>query len=366
MLIPNKFSGYRAGRRVYPKKDAAAPDPAVGQAAMRQIALAEKQWEEYTREGGDRDWMKDLTNRAVATYENTQKKSAEMADYQMAQSQRRDDEYWNSTVPYQGMVDDNIERLYSDAGIQNQVNNATADVNAAMSNAQAQAQRGLTRMGVNPNSGAYGNMANATSLQQATAMASAANKTRTAAEQAGLASRFQSLGAKLGLAGLGATNAGLATSALGTGLSAAGGMTGAGANMINTNNSTFNSAMNGMSQGLSAWNTTDANRMNGINQANNASGEFWGTVMGAGATLGAAGIKSDRRLKHDIVLVGKDETTGLNLYEFKYIGGTGQRFIGVMADEVEQVFPQAVFEMPDGFKAVNYAAIGIDMVAVEE
>lgn len=349
------------------KGDAPAPDPRIGEAALRQIALAEKQWEEYIKEGGDRDWMKDLTNRAVATYENTQKKSAEMADYQMAQSQRRDDEYWGQTVPYRAMVDDNIERLYSDAGIQNQVNNATADVNAAMSNAQAQAQRGLTRMGVNPNSGAFANMANATSLQQATAMASAANKTRTAAEQAGLASRFQSLGAKLGLAGLGATNAGLATSALGTGLSAAGGMTGAGANMINTNNSTFNSAMSGMSQGLRAWNTTDANRMNGINQANNASSEFWGTMLGAGSTLGAAAIKpSDRRLKKDIVLVGKDEATGLNLYEFAYTNGTGKRFIGVMADEVEQVFPQAVFEMPDGFKAVNYAAIGIDMVAVEE
>ena len=366
MLIPNKHSGYLAGQRLYPKKDAAAPDPAIGQAALRQIDLAERQWAEYTKEGGDREWLRGITNEALAIQRQTSDKAAEMSDYQLAQAQRRDNEYWNETVPYRGMVDDNIERLYSEAGIQNQVNNATADVNAAMSNAQAQAQRGLTRMGVNPNSGAYGNMANATSLQQATAMAAAANKTRTAAEQAGLASRFQSLGAKLGLAGLGATNAGLATSALGTGLSAAGGMAGAAANNIGTNNQTFGATMNGMAQGISGATNLYSAQANAQAQANNASGEMFGAILGAGARLGAARIASDRRLKENIELVGVDERTGLNLYEFTYKGGDGTRFIGVMADEAEQVMPEAVYTMPDGYKAVNYAALGIEMVAVKE
>lgn len=368
MLIPNKHSGYLAGQRLYHKKDAAAPDPAIGQATMRQIELAEKQWEEYVKEGGDRDWLRGVTEEALAIQRQTSDKAAELSDYQLASMQRNDDRYWNTTVPYQDMVDTEIERLYSDAGIQNQVNNATADVNAAMSNANAQAQRGLTRMGVNPNSGAYGNMANATSLQQATAMAAAANKTRTAAEQAGLASRFQSLGAKLGIAGLGATNAGLATSALGTGLSAAGGMTGAAANNIGANNQTFSATMNGMSQGISGATNLYSAQANAQQQANNASGEMFGAILGAGAQLGAAGIKyySDRRLKENIHLVGVDERTGLNLYEFTYKDGDGTRFVGVMADEVEQVMPEAVYMMPDGYKAVNYAALGIEMVAVKE
>lgn len=366
MLIPNKHSGYLAGQRLYPKKDAAAPDPALGQASLRQIELAEKQWNEYVKEGGDRDWLRGVTEEALGIQRQTSDKAAELSDYQLGSMQRNDDRYWNNTVPYQDMVDGEIDRLYSDAGIQNQVNNATADVNAAMSNANAQAQRGLTRMGVNPNSGAFGNMANATSLQQATAMASAANKTRTAAEQAGLATRFQSLGAKLGMSGLGATSAGLATSALGTGLSAAGGMTGAAANNIGTNNATFGSAMSGMSQGISNGTNVFNAQANAQAQANNASGEMFGSILGAGAQLGAAWIRSDPLLKENVRSVGKDERTGLNLYEFSYIGGSGSRFIGVMADEVEKAYPSAVFVMPDGFKAVNYAALGIEMVAVKE
>lgn len=347
------------------KGDAPAPDPAIGAAALRQIELAERQWNEYTKEGGDRQWLRGVTEEALGIQRQTSDKAAQMSDYQLATAQRRDNEYFNETVPYRGMVDANIERLYSDAGINNQVNNATADVNAAMSNAQAQAQRGLTRMGVNPNSGAFANMANATSLQQATALAAAANKTRTAAEQAGLASRFQSLGAKLGLAGLGATNAGLATSALGTGLSAAGGMTGAAASNIGANNQTFGSVMGGMSQGISGATGLYSAQANAQAQANNASGEMFGSILGAGTRLGAAYIGSDRRLKYDIRVVGVDEVTGLNLYEFKYIGGT-KKFIGVMADEVEKIAPSAVFTMPDGYKAVNYAALGLEMVAVEE
>jgi hypothetical protein len=92
---------------------------------------------------------------------------------------------------------------------------------------------------------------------------------------------------------------------------------------------------------------------------------MWGSLLGAGATLGAAGIaKSDRRLKENIENVGRDERTMLPLYEFEYIGGTGKRFLGVMADDVEKRYPEMVFTMPDGYKAVNYAGLGIEMVEV--
>ena len=36
-----------------------------------------------------------------------------------------------------------------------------------------------------------------------------------------------------------------------------------------------------------------------------------------------------------------------------------------MADDVEKLYPEAVFEMPNGYKAVNYAALGLEMVEVE-
>ncbi len=344
------------------KGDAPAPDPRMGEAAARQIALAERQWEDYIREGGDRDWMRGIANEAMGISRSTAERSNALSDYQLEQMRMNNDRYWGNTVPYQDRVNSEIDRLFSPEGIRNQVDRATADVTGAMSNARAQGLRTMQRMGVNPMSGAFGENNNAMSVQQAQAMASAANKTRTAAEQAGLASRFQSLGAKLGMAGLGATNAGLATSALGLGLGAGQGMTGAGAASIGANNQSFGSAMGGMSAGIQGLGSFTGLQQNAA-QINNQNDPF-ATLLGAGTTLGAAWLgRSDRRVKTDIVHVGVDEATGLNLYEFRYVDGD-KRYRGVMADEVEVNFPHAVFTMPDGYKAVNYAALGLEMAEV--
>lgn len=346
------------------KSKAPAPDPRMGEAALRQIELSEKQWDEYIKEGGDRDWMRSLADESLGISRSTAERSNAMSDYQLDQMKLNNERYWGNTVPYQDMVDGEIDRLYSPAGIENQVNQNVADVTGATANARGQGLRAMSRMGVNPMSGAFGNGNNAMSVQQAQAMSSAANKTRTAAEQAGLATRFQSLGAKLGMAGLGATNAGLATSAMGMGLNAGQGMTGAGAASIGANNQTFGSAMNGMSAGITGLGNYTGLQQNAA-KINNENDPF-GTIIGAAAGGWASGgFKfSDRRLKTDIVLVGVHEVTGLNLYEFRYTGGT-KRFRGVMADEVERSYPYAVFTMPDGYKAVNYAAIGMEMVEVE-
>ncbi|HSI52902.1 MAG TPA: tail fiber domain-containing protein [Ramlibacter sp.] len=75
------------------------------------------------------------------------------------------------------------------------------------------------------------------------------------------------------------------------------------------------------------------------------------------------GMASDRRLKHEIVRVG-DHPAGFGLYLFSYLPahrdrcGHGRHF-GVMADEVEQVIPEAVTVGQDGFKSVHYDRLGI-------
>lgn len=91
-------------------------------------------------------------------------------------------------------------------------------------------------------------------------------------------------------------------------------------------------------------------------------GELFGTVLGLGTdTIGgtalgkigsaALGFLSDRRAKKDISRVGK-LANGLSVYAFRYVWG-GPIQIGLMADEVEKVHPEAIFDM-GGFKAVNY------------
>jgi hypothetical protein len=81
----------------------------------------------------------------------------------------------------------------------------------------------------------------------------------------------------------------------------------------------------------------------------------WGTAIG-GLIGGVGGyVSSDRRLKTDIEKVGKLDD-GLNVYKYRYKDG-GPMHIGVMAQEVEKVHPEAV-GLLGGFKAVNYGLLG--------
>ena len=88
-----------------------------------------------------------------------------------------------------------------------------------------------------------------------------------------------------------------------------------------------------------------------------------GGILAGGAKAYTA--FSDRRLKENIEEVGRDERTMLPLYEFEYIGGSGKRYLGVMAQDVIKTHPEMVYTMPDGFMAVNYAGLGIEMLEVD-
>lgn len=74
-----------------------------------------------------------------------------------------------------------------------------------------------------------------------------------------------------------------------------------------------------------------------------------------GALAGGIGMLSDRRLKRDIERAGT-LPSGLPVYRFKYLWEDTER-LGVIADEVEVLFPEAVSDV-GGYKAVNYAEIG--------
>jgi len=71
--------------------------------------------------------------------------------------------------------------------------------------------------------------------------------------------------------------------------------------------------------------------------------------------LGAAALISDRRLKRDIRQIGM-HPVGIPLYSYNYVWG--EPGVGVMADELEKVRPNAVLSHhPSGYKMVNYEAI---------
>lgn len=114
---------------------------------------------------------------------------------------------------------------------------------------------------------------------------------------------------------------------------------------------------------LAATNAQYANQMAGYNAQQAAQSNLMGGLMGLGGTLGAAAILSDPRTKENIKAIGVLQN-GLTLYSFEYkdefkdnqYAGHGVH-VGVMADEVEQVFPYAVSTLNDGYKVVNYGLL---------
>lgn len=82
-------------------------------------------------------------------------------------------------------------------------------------------------------------------------------------------------------------------------------------------------------------------------------------MVGAGAALTGLSLLaafSDERLKRDIVPVGQEN--GFNVYRFRYVWSE-EEYIGVIAQEVRALRPDAVFEDSSGYLKVNYGAIGV-------
>ena len=82
----------------------------------------------------------------------------------------------------------------------------------------------------------------------------------------------------------------------------------------------------------------------------------------AGSAIGGiAGAFSDLSLKTNIKFENKI-INHLPIYSFEYKNskhGVG-RFEGVMAQDVEKIYPQAVGTSPEGYKMVDYSKIGIE------
>ena len=124
-------------------------------------------------------------------------------------------------------------------------------------------------------------------------------------------------------------------------------------------------------QGLTSIMNAQQSGYNADMQNQDSFGSILGGIGGLASGMAKMGVfgSSDRRLKTNIVLVGVDEATGLNLYEFSYIHGDGKRFVGVMADEVAKLYPEAVvYDKPadgdESFASVNYALLGIEFKEV--
>jgi hypothetical protein len=78
---------------------------------------------------------------------------------------------------------------------------------------------------------------------------------------------------------------------------------------------------------------------------------------GRGGGGRGGGRRSDLALKHDIVLLGYLES-GLGYYRFSY-PGSDKAYVGVIAQEVQAVMPDAVTRGGDGYLRVYYEKLGL-------
>ena len=77
---------------------------------------------------------------------------------------------------------------------------------------------------------------------------------------------------------------------------------------------------------------------------------------GGGGARGG-GRRSDVSLKYDITLLGQLDN-GLGYYRFRYYGGD-KAYVGVMAQEVQTLVPEAVVRGRDGYLMVFYDKLGL-------
>ncbi len=334
--------------------NAPAPDPRLVEAQIRSMGIQD-----------------DVIKRVMQQSEEIQPLQKEQLQFGLdsartAYDQSQEDRKW--TLDRRGSLASMQDTLVQDAKGFNAesrgnelAGKAMGDVAQSFANADAQQTRSLARMGVNPSSGKALALGNQMATAKALGMAAAGTNARARARTEGFAltdratnalSGFPAMsmqatqsGAGFGASGTTIANQGLA--GMNSGFGAAGTMAG----QMGQNAANMYGAMGSYKNGAD-------------NAAANANP--MGALLGAGAQLGAAYIKSDPRLKQNIELVGRDERTGLNLYEFAYKDMPHERWRGVMADEVLQVMPSAVHTNEEGFMSVDYGALGIEMTQVGE
>jgi hypothetical protein len=97
----------------------------------------------------------------------------------------------------------------------------------------------------------------------------------------------------------------------------------------------------------------------GVAAAHRGFGGMHGGGMRGGGMRGGrgGGRRSDIRVKHDITLLGHLDD-GLGFYRFSY-NGSNKAYVGVIAQDVQQVMPEAVVRGRDGFLWVYYEKLGL-------
>jgi hypothetical protein len=93
----------------------------------------------------------------------------------------------------------------------------------------------------------------------------------------------------------------------------------------------------------------------------------WATLIAIpllGAMSCAPAPPSDRRLKRNIAKVGVPDGD-IDLYRYQYLW-SDEEYVGVMAQDLLGIRPDAVVQRDDGYLAVDYAKLGTKLQTWKE
>lgn len=332
------------------------------------MAAASKESAEIMAAQGDR-----VLEETRRQYDKNMEVAKPVADAQlriMDETARQGKDYYDYNTstfrPLEQQMVADAAKEGSDARIEEAAGTAMADARRGQTQATNMAIRQGMRYGYSP--AKMAKMVGMQSTANASAVAGAATGARDKQRNIGWARRLDAVGLGRGLPG---SSTGAYSVATGAGNSAVGNTMAPGGQLINGMTSAANITGQGrgmLQNGLATvaglqsqnYNTALANDSSGLGGVLGMA-KMATDIYSGGASAGLWG--SDRRLKENIELVGKDTRTGLNLYEFNYIGD-GTRLRGVMADEVESIMPDAVSKDDLGFASVDYKMLGLEMVEV--
>lgn len=380
---------------------APAPDPSIGIAAQANaelgkeaLAFSKQQYEDNKpRQAMIDDLSRQVIDQQIASSKSSTALADDYADYMkgtyrpIEKSLALESQgYFDATPEARaGLEADyvknggDLETLRSietsrNSEIDQATGKAAADVTQQFDNQDAQLERGLTSMGINPASGKYVDLKRQTGLAEASTKVGAINTARTGAKQLSWAKRMDASGLGRNLPGNQATSTGLALNAGNSAVNNAG----VGAANARADGTAMNQ---GFSTGISANNSAGnlylgqyGAQMQGYqaDQASNGSamaglGSLAGMAMGAPSTsvfgkliTSSKNLKTDKTDIEDAEIL--EEVKGLQVQKWKYKKG--------VEDEGEHVGPYAEdfksrFGLGDGKSISVIDEMGVTLSAVK-
>jgi hypothetical protein len=340
--------------------DAPAPDANIGAAALAQANLSKEQlaWakEIWADQKPGRD--KSIANADAISgeqFESMAQQNALTAKY----AGQQDKQFaYEDAIRAEADAYDSPERQAANAA------KAGASVQASFDNTQAQSQRQLSRMGVNPSSGKALAMSHQLGIQKAAALAGAVNKSGTDGETQAYARKMDSANLGRNLASNQATSANVAISA---GNSSAN--TGAASGAINAQgNAVMQTGFSGASSSMASAGGLYAQGAQIASQASSGNDALMGMV---GSVAGKYAM-SDVRLKTDIRGINPEAAlkainrTPVSSWRYKHdcaANDGGVQHIGPMAQDSRRTMGEQA--APGGTKIDLITMNGMAMAAIQ-